>query len=123
MLNSKQRAYLRRLAQTEEPIFQVGKGIINDNLVKQIKDALEKRELIKITMLDTAVDLAEGGKAGIAEEIAKLTKAEVVQVLGKKITLYKKSSKKPKITFEEEKKEEKPKKGKPLSKAKLKKRF
>ena len=123
MLNSKQRAYLRKLAQTEEPIFQVGKGIINDNLVKQIKDALEKRELIKITMLDTAVDMADGGKEGIAEEIARLTKSEVVQVLGKKITLYKKSSKKPKITFDDEKKEEKPKKGKPLSKAKLKKRF
>ena len=97
MLTSKQRAYLRKLAQTEEAIFQIGKTGINDNLVAQLKDALEKRELIKITLLDTVLDNSAESKNEIAEKLADLTKSNVVQVLGKKITLYKKSSKKPKL--------------------------
>ena len=97
MLTSKQRAYLRRLAQTEDAIFQIGKTGINDNLITQLKDALEKRELIKISLLDTMLDNTADDKKEIAQTLADLTKSNVVHVLGKKITLYKKSQKNPKI--------------------------
>lgn len=97
MLKSKQRAYLRKLAQTEDAIFQIGKSGINDNQIGQMIDALEKRELIKINILDTVIDNIEDDKNKIADELAQKTNSEVVQVMGKKITLYKKSSKNPKI--------------------------
>jgi RNA-binding protein len=93
MLTSKQRAYLRKLANTIDSIFQVGKGGVNDNLIKQVEDALEARELIKITLLaNSEEDLHE-----ISEKIAKLSNSEVVQVIGNKFVLYKKSVKSPKI--------------------------
>ena len=57
-MTSKQRAYLRGLANTIEPIFQVGKGGLTENLIKQLSDALEARELIKITVLKNAPDYA-----------------------------------------------------------------
>ena len=97
MLTSKQRAYLRKLAQAENAIFQVGKLGINENLIEQLKDALEKNELIKISLLDTMLDNTDDDKNEIATTIASLTSSEVVSVMGKKITLYKKSTKKPKI--------------------------
>lgn len=92
-MTSKQRAYLRGLAQTIEPIFQIGKTGITDNQIEQLSNALEARELIKITFLDTIPD----NKASIAEEIANRTNSEIVQIIGKKLTLYKRSTKKPKI--------------------------
>lgn len=92
-MTSKQRAYLRGLAQTIEPIFQIGKTGITDNQIEQLSNALEARELIKITFLDTIPD----DKASIAEEIANRTNSEIVQIIGKKLTLYKRSTKKPKI--------------------------
>lgn len=93
MITSKQRAYLRSIAQTLEPIFQVGKNGVNDNQVKQLIDALEAREIIKITMLDAVPQ----DKHSIANEIAEKTSAEIVQVIGKKLTIYKKSTKNPRI--------------------------
>lgn len=93
MITTKQRAYLRGLAQNLSPIFQIGKNGINDNQVLQINDALEAREIIKITLLDSTPD----NKHSIANELAERTNSDVVQVIGKKITLYKKSSKAPKI--------------------------
>ena len=92
-MNSKDRAYLRSLANTIEPIFQVGKSGINDNLVKQVIDALEARELIKITVLETAPEDAKQ----VAEKLANNTNSTVVQVLGRKITLYRKRTKDSKI--------------------------
>ena len=92
-MTSKQRAYLRSLAQKIDPIFQIGKTGITDNLITQLIDALEARELIKITFLDTIPD----DKRSIAEEIAVATNSEIVQIIGKKLTLYKKSINKPKI--------------------------
>lgn len=92
-MTSKQRAYLRGLAQTIEPIFQIGKTGITDNQIEQLSNALEARELIKITFLDTIPD----DKVSIAEEIANRTNSEIVQIIGKKLTLYKRSTKKPKI--------------------------
>lgn len=93
MITSKQRAYLRSLAQNIDAIFQIGKNGINDNQIKQLIDALEARELIKITILDSTAD----DKQTIANELAEKTNSEVVQVIGKKITLYKRSKEHPTI--------------------------
>jgi RNA-binding protein len=89
MLTSKQRSYLRGLANTMDPIFQVGKGGIGDNLVKQFNDALEARELIKATVLRNA----EADAREISGEIAERTGADVVQVIGNRFVLYKESEK------------------------------
>ena len=93
MITSKQRAYLRGLAQNLEPIFQIGKNGINDNQVEQISNALEARELIKINLLSSTPD----DKHSIANELAQKTNSDVVQIIGKKITLYRRSEKTPKI--------------------------
>ena len=85
MLTSKQRAFLRSKANGFESIFQVGKGSINDNMIIQIGQALKKRELIKISVLQNCEDDVRS----IAEEIAEKAEAEVVQCIGKKIILYK----------------------------------
>ncbi len=92
-MTSKQRAYLRGLANTIKPIFQIGKNGIAPNQTKSISDALESRELIKINVLKNS---PEDDVLEIANDIANRTQSEVIQVLGNKITLYKKV-KKPKI--------------------------
>ena len=94
-MNSKDRAYLRSLANTIEPIFQVGKSGISDNLIKQVDDALEARELIKMTVLETSPDSA----LEIANKLAESTDSAVVQVMGRKITLYRKRKKDSKINI------------------------
>lgn len=83
-MTSKQRAYLRGLANKIEPIFQIGKGGLTDVLIEQLSDALEARELIKINVLKTAPDYAKD----LANEIAEATNSDVVQVIGNKITLF-----------------------------------
>ena len=89
-MTSKERAQLRGQANTMQPILQIGKNGISDNSIKQIDDALEARELIKITVLETSgEDTRE-----IAHEIASNVGAEVVQVIGSKFVLYRKSTKK-----------------------------
>lgn len=93
MLNPKQRAFLRKMAQTMNPIFQIGKNGLSEKQVEQIVDALEARELIKITLLNTV----PGEKNSISEELAEMTGAEIVHIIGNKLTLYKQSSKKPTI--------------------------
>jgi RNA-binding protein len=93
MLTSKQRSYLRSLANNLQPIFQVGKGGINDNMINQFSDALEARELVKATVLRNA----ESDTKLVSEEIAELTQSEVVQVIGSKFVLYKQSEKDPVI--------------------------
>ncbi len=92
-MTSKQRAYLRSISNKIDAIFQVGKNGINDNLIKQLDDALEARELIKITVLETAPDSAKG----LSFEIAEKTNSMVVQVLGNKITLFRQKEKDSKI--------------------------
>ena len=89
MLTSKQRSYLRSLANSVDPIFQVGKGGIGDNLVKQFNDALEARELVKATVLKNA----EASAREIAEELSGVTGSDLVQVIGSKFVLYKESKK------------------------------
>ncbi len=95
MLTGKQRSYLRSLANSVEPIFQVGKGGINDNMIKQFNEALEARELIKVTVLKNAmVETKE-----VCNEAASLVGAEVVQVIGNKFVLYKESKENRLIEF------------------------
>ena len=93
MITSKQRAYLRSIASTEDTIFQLGKDGVSDNFVKQLDLALEKREIIKFKVLDTAfLDIRE-----TAEELALKTRSNLVQVIGKKIVLYRRNKDKSKI--------------------------
>ncbi len=84
MMTSKQRAYLKGLAMTMEPIFQIGKSSLTPENTAAIDEALEARELIKITVLKNCLD---DGRS-IAEVLAERTHSEVVQVIGKKIVLY-----------------------------------
>lgn len=87
MLTSKQRAYLRSLSNKLEAIFQVGKGGVNANQLKQIDDALERRELVKVHVLENSfLDTRT-----VCNEIADAIGAEPVQVIGKKFILYKES--------------------------------
>ncbi len=94
-INSKQRAGLRSLAMTLSPIFQIGKGGISEEMVKQIDNALEARELIKIHVLDNCEEDARSA----AELLSAQTDAVVVQVVGSKLTLFRPSEKKPKIDW------------------------
>lgn len=93
MLNSKQRAELRGMANSLEPIFQVGKGGINDQLIRQVDETLEKRELIKLTALETSPQSSREA----ADMLAEATGADVVQVIGRKFVLYRKSKENQKI--------------------------
>ena len=88
MFTSKQRAKLRAMASTMKPIMQVGKEGISENLVKSLSDALEARELIKLTLLPAAGEDGEN----LAENLAELLGAEVVAVTGRKAVLYRRSS-------------------------------
>jgi len=92
-ITSKQRAYLRGLANSIEPIFQVGKGGVSENLIRQFDDALEARELVKATVLKNS----ELSAREIADEIAIKTGAQVVQVIGSKFVLYRESKKRKQI--------------------------
>ena len=87
MLNSRQRAQLRGMANDMETIFQVGKSGITDNTIKQVVDALEARELIKLRILETCPTSVRE----TADEIAQKAGADVVQVIGTRFILYKES--------------------------------
>ncbi len=83
-MTSKERAYLRGLANNIDAIFQIGKSGISDNLITQLSDALEARELIKISVLETA----PANVKTLGNEIAEATNSILVQTVGNKITLY-----------------------------------
>lgn len=87
MLTGKQKRFLRSKANSLRPIFQVGKSGVNDNMIEQINEALEKRELIKISILQNCLE----DKDTIAEEISAGTNSEVAQIIGNNIVLYKES--------------------------------
>ena len=91
-LSSKQRAYLRSLANTMEPIIHVGKDGVNENMIKQASDALEARELIKGTVLENSMLTAREA----CDELSALTRSEQVQVIGTKFVLYRETHAKPK---------------------------
>lgn len=88
-MTSKERAYFRSMANTLQPIFQIGKNGVSDNTIKQLDDALQARELIKITILETAGENAKS----LAQEVANRLGAEVIQVIGSKFVIYRKSDK------------------------------
>lgn len=94
-MTSKQRAYLRSLASHLDSIFQIGKSGITDIFVEQINHALEARELIKISVLETA----PSNTKILGEEIATKTNAILVQTMGNKITLYRARTKNSKIVL------------------------
>lgn len=91
MLNSKQRAYLRGLSNKIDPIFQIGKGGVSPELIEALDEALEARELIKCTVLNNCMEDIKY----IASAISERTKSDVVQVIGKKIVIYRQSKEKP----------------------------
>lgn len=96
MLTSKQRAYLRSLAVNEDTILIVGKSGMSPEVIKQADDALEKRELIKGRVL---VETSPLSPREAAEDIARQTGSDVVQVIGSKFVLYRKKKKDPKIVL------------------------
>ena len=98
MLTSKQRAYLRSLANSAETILQVGKEGISENLIKQVDDALTARELIKGKVLETA----PGFVGEIAAQLAEATGSEVVQVIGMRFVLFRRNLKNPKISLKKD---------------------
>lgn len=104
-MTSKQRSYLKGLAMTMDPILQIGKSNLTPEITTAVDEALEKRELIKISVLQNSTD----DPKQMAEMMAGRTHSEVVQVIGKKIVLfrYQKDAKKRKIELPEEKKSKK----------------
>ncbi|WP_226667318.1 ribosome assembly RNA-binding protein YhbY [Metabacillus litoralis] len=93
MLKGKQKRFLRSEAHHLNPIFQVGKGGVNENMITQISEALEARELLKVSILQNCED----DKNTVAEEIVNGTKAELVQIIGNTIVLFKESKENKKI--------------------------
>lgn len=94
-MTSKQRAYLKSLASSLDPIFQVGKASITPEVTEAVAESFNTHELIKIAVLKNCID----DPRQIAEMIAERTHSQVVQVIGKKIVLYKPDKDKPKIVL------------------------
>ncbi|MBP1048148.1 ribosome assembly RNA-binding protein YhbY [Enterococcus sp. BWM-S5] len=88
-LRGKQKRYLRSQAHHLHPIFQVGKGGLNEEMIVQVNEALEKRELIKVSLLQNTEEVAED----VAAVIEKKTGCNVVQIIGRVLVLFKPSSK------------------------------
>ena len=92
-MTSKQRAYLKSLASNLDPIFQVGKSSLTPEVTEAIGESFNNNELIKVAVLKNCMD----DPRAIAEAVAERTHSPVVQVIGKKIVLYKPNKDKPKI--------------------------
>ena len=92
-MTTKQRARLRSMANTIEPVLQIGRDGISDNLLKQAYDALEARELIKVTVQKNAPMFAREA----CEELCEKVHAEPVQVIGNRFVIFRQSSRDPKI--------------------------
>ncbi|HFK9611899.1 TPA: ribosome assembly RNA-binding protein YhbY [Enterococcus faecium] len=88
-LRGKQKRFLRSQAHHLQPIFQIGKGGINSAMIVQIEEALEKRELIKVSLLQNTDEIAEEAAQVLEKEID----CEIVQIIGRVIVLYKPSTK------------------------------
>ena len=95
-MTSKQRAYLKSLANSLEPIFQVGKSSLTPEFTEAISEAFNTRELLKIAVLKNCID----DPKEIAAVVAERTHSQVVQVKKKKIILYKPDKKNPKIMLD-----------------------
>jgi RNA-binding protein len=93
MLTSKQRAYLRALGNELDPVFQIGKGGLSEEILDQLDAVLEARELIKVRVLKSCLDDA----GDLADEIAEILDCDVVQKIGRSFLLYRKSLEEPRI--------------------------
>lgn len=93
MLTGKEKRFLRSLANTMEPIVQVGKGSVNESVLFSLNEALEARELVKVRVLKNCLE--EVGD--VAQALAEQSKAELVQVIGRNVLLYRRHPKKPVI--------------------------
>lgn len=93
MLTGKQRSYLKSLANNIDPTFQIGKNGLSDNFIKQVEEAIESRELIKIKILQNSM----ADPTQVANEIADKIDAEFVQSIGSRFVLYKESKENKKI--------------------------
>ncbi|NIK11306.1 ribosome assembly RNA-binding protein YhbY [Alkalibacillus almallahensis] len=87
MLTGKQKRFLRKHAHHLTPVFQIGKNGLNENMIDQIDETLEKRELIKVSVLQNNFE----SKEDLAEQIANGTDAYIVQIIGNVIILYRES--------------------------------
>lgn len=94
-MTSKQRAYLKGLAMTMNPIFQIGKASLTPELIEGVREAIDKRELIKVSVLKNCFD----DPKELAEILAERTRSTIVQVIGKKIVLFKQAKENSKITL------------------------
>lgn len=95
MLTGKQRSYLKGIANNIDSIFQLGKNGLTDNFIKQVEEALEAREIIKIKVLNNSpLDVTE-----VASDLAEMTDAEFVQSIGNKFVLYRESKENKKISL------------------------
>ena len=93
MMTTKQRAFLKGLAMNLDPIFQIGKSSLTPELTEALNEALNKRELIKVSVLKNCLD----DPREIAAMLGERTHSQVVQVIGRKIVLYKESKEHKKI--------------------------
>lgn len=93
VLTGKQRRYLRSLGVEMDPIIFVGKNDINDNLIKQLEDALTARELVKVRVLKNSNMMVDE----VAEELSLDTSSEVVQIIGQNFLLYRENTQEPRI--------------------------
>ena len=96
-MNSRQRAYLGSLASNIDPIFQIGKASLTPEIIEALDSAIEKRELIKVSVLKHCAD----DPKEIAAVIAERTHSQVVKVIGKKMIFYREAKKNPKIKLPE----------------------
>ncbi len=97
-MTSKQRAYLKSLASNLDPVFQIGKSSLTPEITEAIGECFNNHELIKIAVLKNCMD----DPRAIAEAVGERTHSQVVQVIGKKIVLYKPNKDKPKIELPKE---------------------
>lgn len=96
-MNSRQRAYLGSLASSIDPIFQIGKASLTPEIIEALDAALEKRELVKVSVLKNCID----DPKEIAAVIGERTHSTVVKVIGKKMIFYRRAKKNPKIKLPE----------------------
>lgn len=95
MLSGKEKRYLRSLANTIDPVVQVGKASVNESVLFSLNEALEARELVKVKVLKNCLDEVKD----VAQELADQSKSELVQVIGRNVVLYRSNPEKPEIAL------------------------
>ena len=98
MLSGKEKRYLRSLANTVDPVVQVGKASVNESVLFSLNEALDARELVKVKVLKNCLDEVKD----VAQELADQSKAELVQVIGRNVVLYRPNPEKPMIKLPKE---------------------